>query len=325
MFSLLTALIHSPRWTVSFSGPVSKKPLLFPSFLVLIAERLLAIIRNTRTAPATTQFIDTGCMCTQSLQSCPTLCDPMEYSLPGSSVHGILQQEYWNGCHILLQEIFPTQGANPRLLCLKHWKRIVYPLTDTVKQAQNGCPYVEGKSKWSQCCSKWARSYCRRAAHACLSLNEIWPSDYLPSQQRHPDRNSCAHCSLTQKYPMIPSGQLLPDLRQSQFSMGNFNDLMALCFINPWLWLFLRTPFWFYLNLGFSGGTSGKELLANAGDTRDLGWISGSGRSPGERNATHTTILAWRIPWTEEPGGLQSIDHKKSSDWACTRLQNCNS
>ena len=33
--------------------------------------------------------------------------------------------------------------------------------------------------------------------------------------------------------------------------------------------------------------------------------ISGLGRSPGEGKATHFSILAWRIPWTEEPGGLQ--------------------
>ena len=45
----------------------------------------------------------------------------------------------------------------------------------------------------------------------------------------------------------------------------------------------------------------------NAGDIRDTGSIPGSGRSPEGGNATHCSILAWRIPWTEEPGGLQSI------------------
>ena len=35
-----------------------------------------------------------GCVCAQS---CPPLCNPMECSLPGSSVHGIFQAEYWNG------------------------------------------------------------------------------------------------------------------------------------------------------------------------------------------------------------------------------------
>ena len=35
----------------------------------------------------------------------------------------------------------------------------------------------------------------------------------------------------------------------------------------------------------------------------DLTSISGLGRSPGEGNATHSSILAWDMPWTEEPGG----------------------
>ena len=52
-------------------------------------------------------------------------------------------------------------------------------------------------------------------------------------------------------------------------------------------------------------GSDGKESACNAGD---LGLILGSGRSPGdEKMATHSSILAWKIPWTEEPGGLQSM------------------
>ena len=57
---------------------------------------------------------------------------------------------------------------------------------------------------------------------------------------------------------------------------------------------------------GFQVAQLVKNLPANAGDAKDAGSISGSGRSPGERMATHSSILAWRIPWTEEPGGLQS-------------------
>ena len=51
---------------------------------------------------------------------------------------------------------------------------------------------------------------------------------------------------------------------------------------------------------GCPGGSDGKESACSAG-----GWglIPESGRSPGEDNATHSSILAWRIPWTEEPGG----------------------
>ena len=50
-----------------------------------------------------------------------------------------------------------------------------------------------------------------------------------------------------------------------------------------------------------------KKRPANAGGLRDEGSIPGSGRSPGEGMATHSNILAWRIPWTEDPGGLLSI------------------
>ena len=50
-----------------------------------------------------------------------------------------------------------------------------------------------------------------------------------------------------------------------------------------------------------------KNLPASAGDTRDVSLIPESGRSPGEENGTHSGILAWRIPWTEEPGGLPSM------------------
>ena len=45
-----------------------------------------------------------------------------------------------------------------------------------------------------------------------------------------------------------------------------------------------------------------KTLLANAGDIRDTVSIPGSGRSPGE--GAHSNVLAWKIPWTEKPGGL---------------------
>ena len=63
-------------------------------------------------------------------QSCPTLCDPMDCSPPGFSVHGIFQawilHEYWSGLHSLLQGIFPTQGSNPGLL---HCRQTLYGLS----------------------------------------------------------------------------------------------------------------------------------------------------------------------------------------------------
>ena len=68
-----------------------------------------------------------ACVCAKSLQLCPTLCDPMDCSLPGSSVHGFSRQEYQNGL-LWLQGIFLTQGLNLHLLHLLHWLAISLPL-----------------------------------------------------------------------------------------------------------------------------------------------------------------------------------------------------
>ena len=56
--------------------------------------------------------------------------------------------------------------------------------------------------------------------------------------------------------------------------------------------------------LGFPGGSDGKESVYNVEIwVQSLGW-----EDPLEKGiATHSSILAWRIPWTEEPGGLQSM------------------
>ena len=57
--------------------------------------------------------------------------------------------------------------------------------------------------------------------------------------------------------------------------------------------------------MGFPDGSVSKESACN---TRDLGW-----EDPLEKEmATHSSILAWRIPWTKEPGRLQSMGSKES-------------
>ena len=60
------------------------------------------------------------------IQSCPTLCDPLDYSPPGSSVDGILQARILEWVHALLWWIFLAQGLNPSLLHLLHCGWIVY-------------------------------------------------------------------------------------------------------------------------------------------------------------------------------------------------------
>ena len=49
------------------------------------------------------------------------------------------------------------------------------------------------------------------------------------------------------------------------------------------------------------------NLFANVGSTLDVGSIPGWGRSLEEEVATHSSTLAWEIPWMEDPGRLQSM------------------
>ena len=53
-----------------------------------------------------------------------------------------------------------------------------------------------------------------------------------------------------------------------------------------------------------------KNLAANAGDTRGVGCSLGQ-EDPLEDMATYCSFLAWRIPWTERPGGLQSTGSQR--------------
>ena len=70
--------------------------------------------------------------------------------------------------------------------------------------------------------------------------------------------------------------------------------------------------------MGFLYHSAGKNLLVSGECAHS---VPGSGRSPGEGNGTHSSILAWEIPWTEEPGGLQSICCK-SLTWLETKQNN---
>ena len=60
---------------------------------------------------------------------------------------------------------------------------------------------------------------------------------------------------------------------------------------------------------GFLGSSDNKEPVCNAGD---LGLILVLGRSPREENSNPLQYIAWRIPWTKEPGGLRSMGVTKS-------------
>ena len=70
------------------------------------------------------------CVCAQL---CLILCNSMDCSLQAPLSMGFSRQEYWRGCHFLLQGIFLAQGLNPCLLCLLRWQEYSLPLAPAVK------------------------------------------------------------------------------------------------------------------------------------------------------------------------------------------------
>ena len=87
------------------------------------------------------------CVCSKSLQTCPTLSHAMDCSLPGSFVHGIFQARIleWSS-HALLQGIFLSQRSNPLLLHLLHWQ------ADSLPQAPGKPTPTQGRNPGSPHC-----------------------------------------------------------------------------------------------------------------------------------------------------------------------------
>ena len=106
------------------------------------------------------------------------------------------------------------------------------------------------------------------------------------------------------------------------------DPLWALNLPEPWSWTLLSLKLWEIdvccINhpvdgvLGFPGGSVVKNPLASPGDTEDVVWPLGQENHPEEEIATYSSILAWEIPWTQEPSGLQSMRSKIFGyNWAC--------
>ena len=112
------------------------------------------------------------CVHAQSLQSYPTLCNPMDYNLPRYSVHGnSLGKNTGVGCHILLQGIFLTQGSNPCLLCLLHWQ------TGSLLLASPGSPYCS-----SPVANQWQESS-GHIVHSGQYLVDRWTINWRNKQR----------------------------------------------------------------------------------------------------------------------------------------------
>ena len=98
------------------------------SYASCIGRRVLYHYR-----PLGSPYICACVLCAKSLQSCLTLCISMDCGPPGSSVHGIRQENTRVSCHFLLQGIFATQSSNLHLLGLLHWQVSLSPFEPTRK------------------------------------------------------------------------------------------------------------------------------------------------------------------------------------------------
>ena len=98
-----------------------------------------------------------------------------------------------------------------------------------------------------------------------------------------------------------------------------------LAFLDPWpldsgLWLCSHTASSYFVYGGSPGGASGEDLTCQCRRQREMRHWSLGWEDPLVKGmATHSSILARRIPWTEEPGGLQSTGSQRVwSDLACS-------
>ena len=115
-------------------------------------------------------------------QSCPNLCNPMDYSPPGPSVHGDSQGKKTGvGCHALLKGKFSTQGSN---LGRQHCKRILYCLNHfgSKKLEQMGrlnCPKNIISSRCStECHMMWPKCHWTGCQETCLWILALAFNEY---------------------------------------------------------------------------------------------------------------------------------------------------
>ena len=159
----------------------------------------------------------------KSLSRVQLLVTPKTISRQATPSMGFSRQEYWSGCHFLLQGIFPVQGSNSGFL---HCRHTLY------------CLSLQGGPFWGP-----------RTVKLLLEMNHV-----------------------------ICTNLLLKKKKKKTFPSNRF----------------IGRPRW----------CNGKKSTCQA---RDSILIPGLGRSPGEGNGNHSGILAWEIPWTEEPRRLQSM------------------
>ena len=115
--------------------------------------------------------------CAKSLQLCLTFCDPMDYNLPGFSVHGILQARILEWVvFAVFQGIFSTQGSNLSLLCLLQWQAGSLPLAPPGKP--NIVAYFQLK-RFSSDLAYISSTLFQCASKKCFLIWDLFPPFWL--------------------------------------------------------------------------------------------------------------------------------------------------
>ena len=161
-------------------------------------------------------------MCVHSVaQLCLTFCDPMDCSLPGSSVHSIfLGKNTGAGCCSLLQGNFPTQGWNLHLLGLLDWQANSLPLSYL------GSPGYMYQSVQLLSRVRLSMTPCTAARQASLSITNSWSLLKLMSIESVMPSN---HLILCRPLLLLPS--VFPSIRV-------FSNESPLCIRWPKYWSF---------------------------------------------------------------------------------------
>ena len=107
---------HKSRVQTRFSGPFLEK-------LHSAVDSCVPVLTFSRVCVCVCVYVCVHWV----VQSWPTLCNPMDYSLPGFYPWGSPSKNTGMGCHFLLQGIFSTQGSNASLLYLLHWQVDSFP------------------------------------------------------------------------------------------------------------------------------------------------------------------------------------------------------
>ena len=259
----------------------------------------------------------------------------MGCNLPGSSARGILQARILGvGYHFLLQGIFPTGGSNPRLLFGRWirycWATIQPPALGTWSLSRwttREVPACTILIPWlgliSLQCNGLSRIFSNitvqkhhfrewDVAFYWLGLSTFTAEGSMPSQGQKQINIfhmfylllCCTACRILipwQGREPIPLQWKCRALTTGPPGKSQFSSLAEYS-VPPCVWA--------------SQVAFGKNHLPMKETQRGV-WSLGQADPLEEEMATHSSILAWRIPWTKEPGGMQSIGSKRVwHDWA---------